>query len=149
MPARKKTEEKVELELAALPNLPRDELKERWTELYDVPCPPRMSRKLLRYAIAYRLQENVYGGLDKKTLRLLERATANLAAGRPVVSQGSMIKPGTRLLREWHGTMHEVIVLEKGVEFRDKIWPSLSTVAREITGVQWSGPRFFGLKKRS
>ena len=149
MPARKQATQKLEVELAALPTLPRDELKKRWTELYDTPCPQKMSRKLLHYAIAYRLQENAYGGLDKKTLRLLEKAAANLAAGKPVVPKGPKIKPGTRLLREWHGTMHEVIVLEKGVQFRDKTWPSLSTVAREITGVHWSGPRFFGLKKRA
>jgi hypothetical protein len=149
MPARKRTDQNLEAELDELPTLPRDELKKRWTELYDTPCPRKMSRKLLRYAIAYRLQENVYGGLDKKTLRLLEKATANLAAGKPVIPDGPKIKPGTRLLREWHGTMHEVIVLEQGVQFRDKTWPSLSAVAREITGVHWSGPRFFGLKKRA
>jgi len=38
-----------------------------------------------------------------------------------------------------------VIVLERGVQYREKIWPSLSAVAREITGTRWSGPRFFGL----
>ena len=141
--------EALEAELGALPDLPRDDLKKRWQELYGTPCPPRMSRKLLRYAIAYRLQENVYGGLDKKTRRLLEKAAANLAAGKPVVPNGPKIKAGTRLLREWHGTMHEVIVLENGVQFRDEIWPSLSAVAREITGARWSGPRCFGLKERS
>jgi len=147
MPTRKQAIPKLEVELAALPNLPRDKLKNRWTELYGTPCPGKMSRKLLRYAIAYRLQENVYGGLDKKTLRLLKKAAANLAAGKPVIPDGPKIKPGTRLLREWHGTTHEVIVLEQGVQFRDKTWPSLSAVAREITGARWSGPRFFGLKE--
>ena len=141
--------EALEAELEALPDLPRPELKARWRELYGTLCPPKMSRKILRYAIAYRLQENVYGGLDKKTRRLFEKAVANLAAGKPVVHERSKIKPGTRLLREWHGTMHEVIVLESGVQFRDEIWPSLSAVAREITGARWSGPRFFGLKERS
>ena len=141
MPARNRTTEKLETELKALPDLPRQELKKRWTELYGTPCPPKMSLKLLRYAIAYRLQENVYGGLDKKTLRLLEKAAANLAAGKPAIPDGPKIKPGTRLLREWHGTMHEVIVLERGVMYQDESWPSLSAVAREITGARWSGPR--------
>ena len=54
------------------------------------------------------------------------------------------MKSGTRLLREWNGKVHEVIVLEKGVEYRNKLWHSLSAVAREITGTRWSGPRFFG-----
>ena len=149
MRAKKKSIDELEAELEALPTLPRPDLKKRWQELYGTPCPPKMSRKILRYAIAYRLQENVHGGLDKKTRRLLEKAAANLAAGKPVVPERSKIKPGTRLLREWHGTMHEVIVLEEGVQFRDEMWPSLSAVAREITGARWSGPRFFGLKERS
>ncbi len=55
-------------------------------------------------------------------------------------------RPGTRLLREWQGVVHEVIVLESSVHYRGETWPSLSAVAREITGTRWSGPRFFGLK---
>ena len=51
-------------------------------------------------------------------------------------------------MREWQGTVHEVIVLEKGVRYRDRDWPSLSAVAQEITGAHWSGPRFFGLVDR-
>ena len=75
-----------------------------------------------------------------------DRAAADLAAGQTPVSAGPKIKPGTRLLREWQGKVHEVIVLETGVEYRGEAWPSLSAVAREITGTRWSGPRFFGLK---
>ena len=56
------------------------------------------------------------------------------------------IKPGTRLLREWQGRMHEVIILEEGALYDGRTWTSLSAVAREITGARWSGPRFFGLK---
>ncbi|MCR9093121.1 MAG: DUF2924 domain-containing protein [bacterium] len=141
--------EALEAELEALPDLPRDELKQRWTEHYGTPAPHKMSRKLLCYAIAYKMQEKVYGGLDKKTRRKLEKAAADLKAGKPLGPTGPKIKPGTRLLREWQGTVHEVIVLEKGVQYRDKTWPSLSAVAREITGARWSGPRFFGLKDKS
>jgi hypothetical protein len=92
------------------------------------------------------MQEKVHGGLDRATQRRLDKATTDLKAGRAVVPAVPTIKPGTRLLREWQGTVHEVIVLEKGVHYRDKTWPSLSAVAREITGTRWSGPRFFGLK---
>lgn len=96
--------------------------------------------------MAYRIQEQALGGLDRATRRRLDRAAANLAEGRPVAPPTPKIKPGTRLLREWQGVTHDVIVLEKGVQYRDKTWPSLSAVAREITGARWSGPRFFGLK---
>ena len=56
---------------------------------------------------------------------------------------------GVYLLREWGGVQHQVIMLESGVLFRGKQYRSLSEVARLITGSRWSGPLFFGLKKRS
>ena len=57
------------------------------------------------------------------------------------------VKPGTRLLREWHGVTYEVTVTEDGVLFKGKKYQSLSEVARIITGTKWSGPLFFGLRK--
>ncbi len=108
-----------------------------------------MSRIFLLRALAYRIQEKALGGLDRVTRRRLDRAAADIAAGRAPAPRGTKIKPGTRLLREWHGKVHEVIVLEDGVEYRREAWPSLSAVAREITGARWSGPRFFGLKGAS
>lgn len=140
-------EQKLEAELKALPDLPRSELQKRWVELYETPCPAQISRRILTRAIAYRMQEQALGGLDALTLRRLARAERDLAAGRPVAAPVPKIKPGTRLLREWNGKVHEVIVLERGVRYRDQTWPSLSAVAREITGTRWSGPRFFGLVK--
>lgn len=130
--------------LAALPTRPRSELQQRWKDLYGSDCPVRISRVLLVRAIAYRMQEQVLGGLDRVTQRRLDRAAADLAAGRSFDTTAAKMKSGTRLLREWNGKVHEVIVLEKGVEYRNKLWPSLSAVAREITGTRWSGPRFFG-----
>jgi hypothetical protein len=133
-------------DLAALGDLPLSELKERWSDLCGSAPPPGMSRNILVRAIAYRIQERALGGLDLSARRRLDRASADLAAGRTPAPLAPKIKPGTRLLREWQGRIHEVIVLEKGVEYRGKPWPSLSAVAREITGTRWSGPRFFGLK---
>jgi hypothetical protein len=54
---------------------------------------------------------------------------------------------GTKLLREWRGLTHEVTVIEGGYEHQGKRYRSLSAVARAITGTQWSGPLFFGLRK--
>lgn len=135
-------------ELEALKTLSRKDLRERWTEHYESPCPPFISRKLLLYAVAYRIQEKALGGLDRATRRRLDQVAAALKAGRSPNPPRLKIKPGTRLLREWQGKTHEVIVLEKGVRYRDRDWPSLSAVAQEITGAHWSGPRFFGLKER-
>ena len=144
MARRKRGGETLGADLEELRELSREALRKRWEDFFETPCPLRMSRALMRRALAYRIQEQALGGLHRATRRRLDRATANLAAGRPLVTPAPKIKPGTRLLREWQGVVHEVILLERGVEYRDQTWPSLSAVAREITGARWSGPRFFG-----
>jgi hypothetical protein len=135
-------------DLAALPGLPLDELKERWQALYGSPPPSRLGRTLMMRAIAYRLQEQALGGLGSATRRRLARVAEEIGSGRAPSPSPVAIKPGTRLLREWQGVVHEVIVLEDGVQYRGETWKSLSAVAREITGTRWSGPLFFGLKER-
>lgn len=134
-------------ELAGLPDLSLDALKQRWQELYGAAPPARLGRVLMIRAIAHRLQENALGGLKPAVARQCARATEDLAAGRAVAAPASSVKPGTRLLREWQGTTHEVIVLDEGVRYQGRTWRSLSEVARAITGARWSGPRFFGLKE--
>jgi hypothetical protein len=136
------------VELAVLPGLPLEALKDRWRTLHGAPPPSRLGRALMVRGIAYRIQEQVHGGLRPKTRRQIARAAADIAAGRAPSAYRSTIKPGTRLLREWQGVTHEVIVLEAGVQHRGDVWLSLSAVAREITGTRWSGPRFFGIGGR-
>lgn len=140
--------EDLSRDLAALPDLPLDALKERWQTLYGSPPPSGLGRALMVRAIAYRMQELALGGLWPVTRRRLARAAGDIGAGRAPSAPPAVIKPGTRLLREWQGVTHEVIVVESGVRYRGEAWASLSAVAREITGTRWSGPLFFGLKGR-
>ena len=146
MARQKRGGETLGADLEALRELTREELRRAWPGLYGSTCPAHMSRIFLLRALAYRMQERSLGGLDPVTRRRLARAAEDLAAGRPPAACAPKIKPGTRLLREWQGAVHEVIVLEGEVQYRGETWPSLSAVAREITGTRWSGPRFFGLK---
>jgi hypothetical protein len=105
---------------------------------------------LLTRAVAYRIQERALGGLSTSTRRLLERVADYVGARRPAkVASTRELHEGAILLREWGGAQHHVTVLESGVLFRGKEYRSLSEVARVITGSRWSGPLFFGLKKRS
>ena len=131
-------------EVAAIHHLARTDLLDRWRLLYGSEPPRRISSRLLRGAIAYRLQERALGGLKTSTRRLLLRAADGVVRGGSIVHDRKL-KPGTRLLREWQGVTHEVIVLDDGVLFRGERHRSLSEVARAITGSRWSGPRFFGL----
>lgn len=133
------------LELARLEGLAILELRQEWRRLHQTPSPKRLSRDILLRSIIYKLQERVAGGLSKSTLRKLRGASPDASfpveRRRPRVS----FKPGTRLVREWHGVTHTVVVLADGVEWRGQRYRSLSVVARAITGAHWSGPRFFGL----
>jgi hypothetical protein len=138
----------VAAELARLAALTIFELRGEWRRLHRLSPPMRLSRDLLTRGIAYKLQERPLGGLSKSVLRKLER----LNAGEPLNEAQNPIpsislKPGTRLVREWRGATHSVLIHADGVEWNGKRYSSLTIVAREITGAHWSGPRFFGLKK--
>jgi hypothetical protein len=123
------------------------DLKESWRTLYGTEPPRRISRDLLIRALAYRTQEQALGGLKPSTRRLLANVAADASAHRPMhAAPQPTLKPGTVLLREWHGTQHQVIVRDDGIVFNGKTYQSLSQVAYRITGTKWSGPRFFGLK---
>ena len=132
-------------ELADLPNHSTNQLKARWRQITGQEPPTRISQGLLLRAVAYHRQEQVLGGLKPATIRLLERAASDQATGKATCLPPNF-KTGTRLLREWHGQTHEVILQENGVTYGGQHWRSLSEVARAITGARWSGPRFFGLK---
>ena len=123
-----------------------EELRREWRRLY---CsePPRISPDLLIRGIGYRRQEIRHGALSKSTRRKLKTlAKMFQTTGRVAPDSGLSLKPGARLIREWHGRTHTVTVTEEGFEYAGASYSSLTTIAKEITGAHWSGPRFFGLK---
>jgi hypothetical protein len=135
----------IEGEIARLRSLGLEELRRQWRCRYDSEA-PRVSRDLLVLALGYRLQETEHGGLGKATRRKLQTmAKALRTTGRVAPTPGLSLKPGARLLREWHGRTHVVTVTEDGFEYAGTSYASLSKIAKTITGTHWSGPRFFGL----
>ncbi len=133
--------------LAVLAGLSLTDLRLEWRRLYRAE-PPRVSRDIMMRAIAYRLQEIAHSGLSKATQRRLMTLAAEFeTSGRIAPLSGPRIKPGSRLVREWHGRTHNVCVTDDGFEFQGKTYRSLTKIALDITGAQWSGPRFFGLTK--
>ena len=135
-------------ELNNLPSLDRPDLIKLWRQSYQTEPPNRIRNRFLICAIAYRMQEQAYGGLKPVTKHFITRAITNLNSEKKVPTPPSAVKPGTRLIREWHGVMHEVIVLERSVTYKGQQYKSLTEVAKIITGVKWSGPSFFGLKSK-
>jgi hypothetical protein len=136
-------------ELADLSGLSLEQLKARWLELKGVPLPKFMRRGLMIRAVAYAIQEAAFGGLDPATRKRLDVLAAQIVPnGTKPPPRPNRVKPGTRLVREWKGRSHDVMVLEDGFAWRGKRYPSLSVIAREITGTRWNGWMFFGLKQR-
>jgi hypothetical protein len=134
--------------LAALERMSPAQLRNEWREAFREPA-PNFSPDLLARGIAYRLQERVYGGLADATRRELKRLVRELERTGEISGEREIqIKPGTRLVREWGGRTHHITVTEAGFSYDDRQFTSLSQIASAITGTKWSGPRFFGLKRR-
>ena len=141
--------QKLASQLDQLRQLNAEELREQWQTLFGADPPPKLRSSLMMIqGIAYRLQEKALGGLKSATLRLLERIADDATVRRQVSTTPEKIRvsTGTVLIREWHGTQHQVTVLKDGFLYRAKRFRSLSRIARAITGSRWSGPLFFGLK---
>ena len=135
----------IESELDRIRSLDPEGLRSEWRRLYHSD-PPKISRDLLVLALGYRLQEIEHGGLGKSTRRKLQTmAKALRTTGRVGPSPSLRLKPGARLAREWRGRTHSVTVTDDGFEYAGTSYPSLSKIAKKITGAHWSGPRFFGL----
>jgi|SRR5215469_1500097 len=133
--------------LDRLSDLQPDDLVEQWRGLFRAEPPNRLRSPLMISALAYRLQERAFGGLKAATRRQLEQIARDAGVRRPVaVKSKRLVKPGAVLIREWHGTKHQVTVLKDGFMFQERRFQSLSKIASEITGTRWSGPLFFGLK---
>jgi hypothetical protein len=139
--------EAIPLRLCRLKSCSITELKQQWQALYNSEPPYHISRELLTRAVAYRIQEQVYGGLKPSTRRLLIHLADEARSGRPLrLEPVAPAAAGSVLMREWHGVTHEVRVLDRGVLYRRKRYRSLTEVAKVITGAHWNGPQFFGLR---
>ena len=125
-------------EVEALERLDLEGLRAAWRERYGPP--PRLrSVELLRLMLAWRLQAEALGGLDRDDRRQLARKG-------PVQAEGIELGVGAKLRREWQGRVVEVEVQADGFRWQGQVYPSLSAAATAIAGSRWNGPRFFGLR---
>jgi len=135
----------LDQELNRIAGLSARHVRTEWQRCYGEEA-PALPLPLLRRALAYRVQEKALGGLSPaagRMLTLLRSSSSTVATNSPID-----LKIGTRLVREWNGKLHNVLVSEEGYLFEERSYASLSQIARLITGAHWSGPRFFGLKRR-
>lgn len=126
-------------DLASIASESLDQVRTRFRALYGAPAPGCLSRDLIARLIAHRLQEQHLGNLDRRLADQIDRLGRGQEPRR-------RLKPGTVLVREHDGVVHEVVVMPDGFLWQGAAFTSLSTIAKRITGTSWNGPRFFGLR---
>jgi DUF2924 family protein len=132
-------QEQIREQIRELDCLDLEGLRSLWQRHYGPP-PGLRSVQLLRLTLAWRLQAEVFGGLEKKTINQLIRTG-------PVRAEGLELGIGAVFRRNWKGCTIEVVVEEQGFRWEGRTFRSLSAVATAIAGTRWNGPRFFGLRQ--
>jgi Protein of unknown function (DUF2924) len=145
--ARPVTPETVAAEIEALTGLSVAGLRAAWQAEFGKAPPKGLWRDLLLRSLAWRLQEKAFGGHDKATRRLLDGdgGDKRRPAGEGKLNQ--RLKTGTVLVRDFNGTRHTVTLVPEGFIWQENTYSSLSAIAKVITGTNWNGPRFFGLRE--
>ena len=139
----------VIMQLAALKRMTVVELKTKWESLFGTPA-PNNSRSYLELRLGYRIQELTLGGLSRETRRTLDLLADEIegkVGRKAIIADSRNPVVGTRLVREWGGVEHTVTVIKDGFDWQGQKFKSLSAAARAITGTQWNGYRFFGLRE--
>mgnify|MGYP003627865474 CR=1 FL=1 len=124
-------------------------LRSHWTNAFGTLPPPRAGRELLELGAGWQQQSKTHGGHDRAVRESIALLVSDLRSGKePGASRPPQkINAGATLVREWRGKTYQVQVLDKGYVFENRVWRSLSEIAREITGAHWNGLLFFGVKK--
>lgn len=138
----------IAAQIADLGHLPMAELWTLWDRYFER-RPPHPNRTHVESRLAYKLQEQAFGGLAAETRQRLEAIGAKHSRIKLRAKPRALnFAPGTVLLREWATRDHRVTVTAEGLfEYEGRCFKSLTAVARQITGQHRSGPEFFGLLK--
>ena len=138
--------EELEHQVERLRRLSRQQLKDRWRDLYKAAPPAAFTPDLLARGIAWRLQEKASGGLSTEARRLLSVGGEGVGgSAKRRAASCTALRPGNRLVRRWRGRTYVVEVGEDDLLYDGARFTSLSVIAGKITGTRWSGPKFFGL----
>jgi hypothetical protein len=127
-------------------------LRGQWCAHLGGEPPAHLPRWLLMRVLACRLQGDAFGGLDKSIQRMLRSDKGRDDAPpfdrrAPQTRDGVGLKAGALLAREWKGKLERVMILDEGFAWNGQTFGSLSQIAKAMTGTNWNGHRFFGLRQ--
>jgi len=131
----------MQIDLEHLLVVGKPELRDIWEKRFGTAPPPRLDVRFMRLALGWHLQATGGNGFDRDTRQQIDTLKQRLVAGMGALAKEDPRKRnlslGVTLIREWHGTVHKVQVVEQGYVWNNRVWNSLSAIAREITGVRW------------
>ena len=136
-------------QIAEIETWDRSQCIEMWIKLTGQSPVARLSTRFLRRALIFELQCKELGGHAASVRRVLKANTKSDGVKKAAASSPTALAAGTQLVREWNGRVYRVNVAQEGFGMDGRPYASLSAVAKQITGAQWSGPRFFGLNGKS
>ena len=130
--------------LDELPRMDRQRLSQLWIDCFGVAPTPGLSLSLMPSVLAFQLQARAHG----LPINLARQNSSSGISAESASQRRSLYRPGTLIVREWNGEIHEVQVTTEGYQYKGQKYRSLSPIANRITGTRWSGPMFFGTKRK-
>lgn len=134
----------IDGEIDRIRSLGVDRLRAEWQAAFGRLPPDALTKDLIGRMVAYRVQECAFGDLDRRCRKLLDQVARGQ---KPELGLNRRLKPGAVLVREYQGERHTVTVVPAGFVWRGVTYPSLSAIARAVTGTAWNGHRFFSLRE--
>ena len=147
-------------EVATLKRLTVGQLRQRFAELFGE-ATAASNRTWLVKRIAWRMQALAEGDLSERARRRAAElardadlrlnpprsrtttATATEPVTVPAPVDHRLPPPGTILTRPYKGQLVQVQVLTEGFAYAGRVYPSLSAVAKAVTGSHTNGFHFF------
>lgn len=140
--------ESVKRQINELNAMSLEELKDQYKALYGHEVPSFASKDFIKPKIAYRIQEIAFGGLTKHAINMINGINNGRVRVKAPHLEKVRLIPGTNIVKRWKGDVYKVFVTDRGFSIDGMSFSSLSAVAKYITGTNWNGYRFFGIKEK-
>lgn len=128
-------------------------LRRLWAKSMVTNPPETFTARLMRMALGWDSQATAEGRETTKVRQswnqIIKRRRSGTSNSPAKTPPNPIASDGTRILKNWGGATHEVLVTESGATWNGESYTSLSAVARAMTGINRNGPKFFGLREVS
>jgi hypothetical protein len=135
---------KVIKQVTSLHDKTMSELTELWNKMFDHP-PSVASKQHMIAKLAYRIQELAWSGVDEETERKIQACAKEISRPKKIMTRKFCPMIGTKIVKEYKGAIHEILVVNDGFAYAGAVYGSLSAIATKIAGTKWNGLKFFNI----